>query len=331
MDLVAHVCFPASILTSTASSHFSCGALQFRWLINYTLLASSSSYHSPMAPATTHPFSIRASASSSMDFWFSNLIRLTAVVDDAKVIEIMIAYGKCLQLKSRNLEALYEPSSKGCNVEPGRIVSVIGSLQYENSDHVLSPTWSARVFSPSGVPDIQWRPGSSFQTQHEYTCTLNSNKYNNNEAAPFLECRLFLEELISNFQHSKTLFYNSSSGWGGAPPASPNTATSAQQQNLIHLQSSQQMLTGSKDSANNNSKVDDIEQQQQQIHQQSVTSDDSIPDPAQSPVLNKNTSNEEDSIVSYALDMQQKQHKAHAMLTCHLVSHYNQTSRLAWV
>ncbi|CAI9269963.1 unnamed protein product [Lactuca saligna] len=212
------------------------------------------------------------------------------------------------QLKSRDSEALYEPSLKGCNVEPGCIyyhVSVIGSLQYENSDHVLSPTWSTRVFSPSGVPDIQWRPESSFQTQHEYTCTLNSNKYNNNEAAPFLECHLFLEELISNFQHSKTLFYNSSSGWGGAPPASPNTATSAQQQNLIQLQSSQQMSTSSKDSANNNSKVDDIEQQQQQIHQQSVTSDDSIPDPAQSPILNKNTSNEEDSNVSYALDMQQ--------------------------
>ncbi|CAI9302902.1 unnamed protein product [Lactuca saligna] len=52
-------------------------------------------------------------------------------------------------------------------------------------------------------------------------------------------------------------------------------------------------------------KFDDIEQQQQQIHQQSVTSDDSIPDPAQSPVLNKNTSNEEDSNVSYALDIQQ--------------------------
>ncbi|KAL7600550.1 hypothetical protein Lser_V15G25781 [Lactuca serriola] len=59
MDLVAHVCFPASILTSTASSHFSCGALEFQWVIKYTLLASSSTYYSPMAPATTHPFSIR--------------------------------------------------------------------------------------------------------------------------------------------------------------------------------------------------------------------------------------------------------------------------------
>ncbi|XP_042758246.1 uncharacterized protein LOC111890711 [Lactuca sativa] len=59
MDLVAQVCFPASILTSTASSHFSCGALEFQWVIKYTLLASSSTYHSPMAPATTHPFSIR--------------------------------------------------------------------------------------------------------------------------------------------------------------------------------------------------------------------------------------------------------------------------------
>ncbi|CAH1433564.1 unnamed protein product [Lactuca virosa] len=55
-----HRCvFPASILTSTASSHFSCGALKFRWVIKYTLLTSSSSYHSPMAPVMAHPFSIK--------------------------------------------------------------------------------------------------------------------------------------------------------------------------------------------------------------------------------------------------------------------------------
>ncbi|CAI9266142.1 unnamed protein product [Lactuca saligna] len=48
-----------------------------------------------------------------------------------------------------------------------------------------------RVFSPSGVPGIQWRPGSSFQTQHEGIKERNlcrdSNKYNK-EATPFLEC-----------------------------------------------------------------------------------------------------------------------------------------------
>ncbi|CAH1433563.1 unnamed protein product [Lactuca virosa] len=211
-----------------------------------------------------------------MDFWFSNLIRRTAVVDDARVAlykerftvmdEVLAA---AHQLKSRNSEALYEPSSKGCNVEPGRIYY-----------HVS-------------------RPGSSFQTLHE-----GGRLRGRTEIAPDQR-----EKFLQRFQQQNPLLQQfnsqSSSGLGGPPPASPNTATSAQQKNLIHLQSSQQMSTGSKDSANNNSKVDEIEQQQQQIHQQSVTSDDSIPDPAQSPVLNKNTSNEEDLNVSYALDMQQ--------------------------
>ncbi|CAI9286539.1 unnamed protein product [Lactuca saligna] len=55
-----------------------------------------------------------------------------------------------------------------------------------------------RVFSPSGVPGIQWRPGSSFQTQHEgRNFYRDSNKYNK-EAAPFLVCLLFLEEQVND-------------------------------------------------------------------------------------------------------------------------------------
>ncbi|CAI9284381.1 unnamed protein product [Lactuca saligna] len=61
-----------------------------------------------------------------------------------------------------------------------------------------------RVFSPSGVPGIQWRPGSSFQTQHEGgqfrgRTETDSNKYNK-EATPFLVCLLFLEEQVNDIK-----------------------------------------------------------------------------------------------------------------------------------
>ncbi|XP_023745123.1 uncharacterized protein LOC111893291 isoform X1 [Lactuca sativa] len=178
-----------------------------------------------------------------------------------------------------------------------------------------------RVFSPSGVPGIQWRPGSSFQTQHEGGQFRGRTEIAPDQREKFLQRFQQVQQQgsstllgmppisggthkqFSTQQNPLLQQFNSqsSSGLGGAPPASPNTATSAQQQNLIHLQSSQQMSTVSKDSEINNSKVEEMEQQQQQ---QSVTSDDSAPDPAQSPVLNKNTSNEEDPKVSYALDMQ---------------------------
>ncbi|CAI9287673.1 unnamed protein product [Lactuca saligna] len=61
-----------------------------------------------------------------------------------------------------------------------------------------------RFFSPSGVPSIQWRPGSCFQTQHEggqfrrrTEIAPDSNKYNK-EAALFLVCLLFLEEQVND-------------------------------------------------------------------------------------------------------------------------------------
>lgn len=57
---------------------------------------------------------------SVLNIFFLNKIVFHSVIVNVVlvmlvVIEIMIAYGKCLQLKSRNSEALYEPSSKGIN------------------------------------------------------------------------------------------------------------------------------------------------------------------------------------------------------------------------
>lgn len=64
-----HSCvFLASILTSTASSHFSCGALEFRWVIKYTLLASSSSYHSPNGSGDDTHFLYQVSFSFCYEF-----------------------------------------------------------------------------------------------------------------------------------------------------------------------------------------------------------------------------------------------------------------------
>ncbi|KAI3518781.1 hypothetical protein L1887_07594 [Cichorium endivia] len=176
-----------------------------------------------------------------------------------------------------------------------------------------------RVFSPSGVTGIQWRPGSSFQNQHEGGQIRGRAEIAPDQREKFLQRFQQVQQQgsstllgmppisggnlkqFSTQQNPLLQQFNSqnSTGLGGAPPASPNTATSAQQQSLIHLQSSQQSLMsiGSKDNEISNAKVDDMEQQHN-------VSDDSAPDPAQSPGLNKNTVNEEDPKVSYALDMQ---------------------------
>ncbi|KAL4578257.1 hypothetical protein LXL04_014377 [Taraxacum kok-saghyz] len=173
-----------------------------------------------------------------------------------------------------------------------------------------------RVFSPSGVPGIQWRPGSSFQTQHEGGQFRGRTEIAPDQREKFLQRFQQVQQQGSLGMPPKQPFstqqnpllhqFNSQSSTGlggGAPPQSPNTATSAQQQqqSLIHLQSSQQALmsTGSKDSSEiSNTKADEMEQQQQQ---QSI-SDDSAADSAQ---ISKNTVNEEDQKVSYGLDMQQ--------------------------
>lgn len=176
-----------------------------------------------------------------------------------------------------------------------------------------------RVFSPSGVPGIQWRPGSSFQNQHEGGQFRGRTEIAPDQREKFLQRFQQVQQQgsstllgmppisggnlkqFSTQQNPLLQQFNSqnSTGLVAPPPASPNTATSAQQQIPIHLQSSQQSLmsTGIKDSEISNAKVDESELQQN-------ISDDSAPDPAQSPGLNKNTVNDEDPKVSYASDMQ---------------------------
>ncbi|XP_024971238.1 general negative regulator of transcription subunit 3-like isoform X2 [Cynara cardunculus var. scolymus] len=183
---------------------------------------------------------------------------------------------------------------------------------------------TARVFSPSGVPGIQWRPGSSFQNQHEGGQFRGRTEIAPDQREKFLQRFQQVQQqgqstllgmppisggnhkqfsaqqnpLLQQFNpQSPTVL--SQGGLGGPQPTGPNPVTSAQQPTSIHLQSGQQALmsTGSKDSEIGNAKIDEMEQQQS-------LSDDSAADPAQSPGHSKSSVNEEDQKVSYALDMQ---------------------------
>nr|XP_043631689.1 CCR4-NOT transcription complex subunit 3 isoform X2 [Erigeron canadensis] len=176
---------------------------------------------------------------------------------------------------------------------------------------------TSRVFSPSGVPGIQWRPGSSFQSQHEGGQLRGRTEIAPDQREKFLQrfqqvqqqgqsnlLSMSPNKQFSTQQNPLLQQFNSQSstvlpqgGLGGAQPAGPNTITSSQQSNSIHMQSGQQSLmsTSSKDTEIGNAKVDEMEQQQ---------SDDLPSDSAQSVGLTKNAATEEDSKLSYALDMQ---------------------------
>lgn len=167
---------------------------------------------------------------------------------------------------------------------------------------------TARVFSPSGVPG--WRPGSSFQSQHEGGQVRGRPEIAADQREQYLQ-RLQLQQqgqstlprmppvsggnkqfsaqnpLLQQFNSSSTMLPQG--GLGGARPASPNTVTSAQQQQPL-------MSTGSKDTEISNAKVDEMDQPQS-------LSDDAAADSAQNAGLSKNAANEEDPKVSYASDM----------------------------
>ncbi|XP_043815806.1 CCR4-NOT transcription complex subunit 3 isoform X5 [Manihot esculenta] len=132
-----------------------------------------------------------------------------------------------------------------------------------------------RVFSPSLVPGMQWRPGSSFQNQNEPQ--FNSQ--------------------------SSSISSQASLGLGVQAPGL-STVTSAaiqqqsiQQQNSIHQPSSPQvvMSSGVKDADVGHLKAE--EQQQPQN-----LPDDSIPESAATSGLSKNLVNEDELKATYAMD-----------------------------
>ncbi|XP_024984929.1 general negative regulator of transcription subunit 3 [Cynara cardunculus var. scolymus] len=208
-------------------------------------------------------------------------------------------------------------SSRMILSQGAKISDAVGAGDSGNNGEAGGMT--GRVFPPSGVAGIQWRPGNPFQNQHE-------GFRGRTEIAPDQR-----EKFLQRFQQVQqqgqgTLLgmpslsggnhkqftaqqnpllqqFNSQSsavsphgGMIGSPAAGLITATSAQQQpSSIHSQSGQHTLisTGSKDTEAGHVKADELQQHQS-------LSDDS----ATSSALDKNTANEDDLKVSYASDTQ---------------------------
>ncbi|XP_034693421.1 CCR4-NOT transcription complex subunit 3 isoform X2 [Vitis riparia] len=185
---------------------------------------------------------------------------------------------------------------------------------------------AGRVFSPSVVPGMQWRPGSSFQNQNE------SGQFRGRTEITLDQKEKFLQRLQQVQQQTQSTIlgmpplsggnhkqfsaqqqnpllqqFNSQSssvspqvGLGlGVQAPSLNTVTSAaiqQQPGSIHQQSNQQALlsTGPKDADVGHVKAEDQQQQQN-------VSDDSTMESAPSS-LGKNLMNEDDLKASYAMD-----------------------------
>lgn len=185
---------------------------------------------------------------------------------------------------------------------------------------------AGRVFSPSVVPGMQWRPGSSFQNQNE------SGQFRGRTEITLDQKEKFLQRLQQVQQQTQSTIlgmpplsggnhkqfsaqqqnpllqqFNSQSssvspqvGLGlGVQAPGLNTVTSAaiqQQPGSIHQQSNQQALlsTGPKDADVGHVKAEDQQQQQN-------VSDDSTMESAPSS-LGKNLMNEDDLKASYAMD-----------------------------
>ncbi|KAJ9695682.1 hypothetical protein PVL29_010917 [Vitis rotundifolia] len=186
---------------------------------------------------------------------------------------------------------------------------------------------AGRVFSPSVVPGMQWRPGSSFQNQNE------SGQFRGRTEITLDQKEKFLQRLQQVQQQTQSTIlgmpplsggnhkqfsaqqqnpllqqFNSQSssvspqvGLGlGVQAPGLNTVTSAaiqQQPGSIHQQSNQQALlsTGPKDADVGHVKAEDQQQQQN-------VSDDSTMESAPSSGLGKNLMNEDDLKASYAMD-----------------------------
>nr|KAJ0227281.1 hypothetical protein LSAT_V11C100025520 [Lactuca sativa] len=71
--------------------------------------------------------------------------------------------------------------------------SGVKSTDGDNGNGGEGDGMGTRVFSPSGVPGIQWRPGSSFQTQHE-----GRFQQVQQGSSTLLVCLLFLEEQVND-------------------------------------------------------------------------------------------------------------------------------------
>lgn len=185
---------------------------------------------------------------------------------------------------------------------------------------------AGRVFSPSVVPGMQWRPGSSFQNQNESGQFRGRTEITLDQKEKFLQRLQQVQQqtqstilgmpplsggnhkqfsaqqqnpLLQQF-NSQSSSVSPQAGLGlGVQAPGLNTVTSAaiqQQPGSIHQQSNQQALlsTGPKDADVGHVKAEDQQQQQN-------VSDDSTMESAPSS-LGKNLMNEDDLKAPYAMD-----------------------------
>lgn len=186
---------------------------------------------------------------------------------------------------------------------------------------------AGRVFSPSAVPGIQWRPGSSFQNQNEAGQFRGRTEIAPDQREKYLQRFQQVQQQGQNTllgmpplgggthkqfsaQQQNPLLqqFNSQSSAGspqvglgtGVQASGLNTVTSAslQQPNSIHQQSTQQSLTstGPKEAEVGHAKVDEMQQQQP------PPDDSAAESAAPNAGLGKNPMNEDDMKTSYALD-----------------------------
>ncbi|KAG5555437.1 hypothetical protein RHGRI_006181 [Rhododendron griersonianum] len=184
---------------------------------------------------------------------------------------------------------------------------------------------AGRVFSPSAVPGIQWRPGSPFQNQSEVGQFRGRTEIAPDQREKFLQRFQQVQQQgqsnllgmpslgggnpkqFSAQQNPLSQQFNSQStsvspqgGLGHGVQASGLTAaaSSSQQQPIpIHQQSAPQALisTGSKDAGFGHAKAEVTQQRPTQ-------SDDSTTDPTSTTGLGKNLINDDDLRASFTLD-----------------------------
>ncbi|CAI0384669.1 unnamed protein product [Linum tenue] len=162
-----------------------------------------------------------------------------------------------------------------------------------------------RVFSPPGVPGMQWRPGSSFQTQNEQGQFRARTEIAPDQREKFLQRFQQVQQGHSNLLGMPPLPGGSHKQFPTqqnpllqqAPGLSNATPTTLQQSNSIHQQSSQPVVTpsGLKDSDASHMKP---EEQQQSLN----LTDDSASESASTTGLGKSLVSDDELKAPHPMD-----------------------------
>ncbi|KAF2306944.1 hypothetical protein GH714_022676 [Hevea brasiliensis] len=200
-----------------------------------------------------------------------------------------------------------------------------GSGMVDSSNVGEAAAIGGRVFSPSLVPGMNWRPGSSFQNQNELGQFRARTEIAPDQREKFLQRLQQVQQqghstllgmpplaggnhkkfsaqqnpLLQQFNsQSSSVSSQSSLGLGvQAPGHSVVTSAALQQQNSIHQQSSQQVMMSSSAKDADVGHLNAEEQQQPQN-----LPDDSIPESVATSGLSKNLVNKDELKTPYAMD-----------------------------